>query len=91
MRNGKVFQRRPLASITNETGNSLLPTARAQYRACSDNRVQSGEHNSNIKDWLAVHRQGEWQELATGWKVNQLWLAWFMGFPMDWDADLETQ
>lgn len=94
MQSGSAFQRHPLALTTTETGLSCAPTARAQYHGCSQNRVNDGEDNGNLEDWLAVrlHRNGR----VRGLKVNLTWLRWWMGFPIGWagtdlDVDLETQ
>lgn len=93
MRNGSVYRRLPLASRTTEIGFSFVPTARAQYRSCSANRVMSGDDNSNIEDWLAIRLRQRGP--IKGLKVNLTWLRWFMGFPTQWgvtelEKDLAT-
>jgi len=93
MQSGNVYRRHPLARSTTETGFSFVPTARAQYRGCSQNRVESGEHRSNIEDWLVI-RLAE-NGPVRGLKVNLTWLSWLMGFPIGWgemesERDLET-
>ena len=82
MRNGSAFRRRPLVSSTTATACSFAPTARAQYRACSTARVQSGRHNFNLEDWLAVKLLAHGQPIAS--QVNPAWLRWWMGFPNGW-------
>lgn len=61
---------------------------RAQYRGCSQNRVNARDHNGNLEDWLALRLLPNGQ--VRGLKVNLTWLRWFMGFPTDWGVtDLE--
>jgi len=96
MRNGNVYRHQPLVHTTTETGFSFWPTARAQARGSSRNRVRDRNHNYNIEDWchiLLVH--AGWNE-ATGLKMNPEWLEWWMGFPPQYTLieelkDAETQ
>ena len=87
-RNGNASRRQPLALITTAIECSFAPTARAQYRGCSANRVDAGEANSNLEDWLAIRLAKHGQ--ARGLKVNLTWLCWWMGFPSGW-ADMELE
>jgi len=96
MRNGSVYQRHPLVPTSTETGFSFWPTARAQARGASRNRVRERNHNYNIEDWIHILLvKAGWSE-TTGLKMNPEWLEWWMGFPHQWTSiegqkDVETQ
>lgn len=96
MQNGSAYQRQPLVHTTTETGFSFWPTARAQARGSSRNRVQDRNHNYNIEDWCHILLvKAGWSE-TTGLKMNPEWLEWWMGFPHQWTLiegpkDAETQ
>ncbi len=52
-------------------------------------RAESGNHRSQLEDYLAwMHIQGGGQRVS-GWLVNPEWIDWLMGFPGKW-TDLEV-
>ena len=87
MRNGSVYRRASLVSITNATGRSLLPTPRAAdglaHKIRSSDSVrrmmedQGRSRPSRLEDAMAL-MGGE------GAFANPQWLLSFMGFPRDW-------
>ena len=84
MQSGTAYQRRPLADTTIAIVCSFWPTARAQARGCSRNRVQAGEHNFNLEDWLHILLVRAGWNATTVLNVNPDWLEWWMGFSQDW-------
>lgn len=90
MRNGECFERQTSVPRTVVNGSTSWPTARASMGAggVAWVRAESGDHRSQLEDYLA------WQYLKSGGvrtrglNVNPAWLDWFMGFPDRW-TDLE--
>lgn len=84
VRNGIAYQRRPLVPITNGTGLSLWPTARKEmgsHMICWK-RAKSGEHRSNLEDFIAWLWLREPNEKIRGLNTNPDWLEWYLGFPI---------
>lgn len=93
-RNGTAFQRRPLVPTTKGTGLSLWPTPRnsmGDHMICWK-RAKSGEHRSNLEDFLAWLWLQEPNEKIRGYDVNPDWTDWYAGFPVRWTdlRELET-
>jgi len=95
-RNGIVFQRAPLAPLTDATAFGLLPTPQAVDGLGSElsEVVLVGEGLSISKrsqqkaSWFANKKRS-----ASGGALSPSWVEWLMGFPIGWTdcAVSETQ
>ena len=49
-------------------------------------RAESGEHRSQLEDYLAWRYLQEGGQRIPGLNVNPEWTDWLMGFPPKWTA-----
>jgi hypothetical protein len=98
MRNGKVYQRRPLVRLTRGTEFGYLPTPEKSIGMKTGGNLQRGNAQTCFQKEIDGTRPsgakigsslkwskeyiGEW--LRTGGYVNPAWLEALMGFPEKW-------
>jgi len=82
-RSGIAYLRQPLVQHMSESESGSWPTPRKQMtRGICWARVESGNHKSNIEDYVAI---SEGLQRGTGrWSLNPEWCEWLMGYPKDW-------
>lgn len=51
-------------------------------------RAESGDHRSQLEDYLGWMHIAAGGQRVSGWTVNPVWIDWLMGFPEQW-TDLE--
>jgi hypothetical protein len=47
-------------------------------------RAESGDHRSQLEDFLAHQHISSGGKRVPGWLVNPEWTDWLMGFPTRW-------
>lgn len=47
-------------------------------------RAESGEHRSQLEDYLAWQHISAGGQRVSGWNANPEWVDWLMGFPARW-------
>ena len=83
MHSGIAYQLPPLAPLTDEIESGSYPTARKQMsRRPNWTRVSSGEHRSNIEDFVAI-LEGANKD-AGRQSLSPEWCEWLMGYPAQW-------
>ena len=86
MRNGRLYERPTLGRPITVNGSTSWPTPRAaigSHGICWS-RAESGQHRSQLEDYLAWMHIREGGQRVSGWKINPTWLDWLMGFPSRW-------
>jgi len=69
-------------------GWSFWPTPRASmgsHGVCWS-RAETGEHRSQLEDYLAWQRISGGLPRSSGLNANPEWIDWLMGFPPRWTA-----
>ena len=90
MRSGQCFERQISVPRTVVNGSTSWPTARASMgsHGIAWVRAETGQHRSQLEDYLAWQHMKSGGARVPGWKVNPEWCDWLMGFPTRW-TDLE--
>lgn len=86
MRSGFVYQHPTLEQPINVTVSGLVPTPRASMgtHGIAWARARTGEHRSNLEDWLAHQHILKGGEEIPGLKVSPNYAEWLMRWPMGW-------
>jgi hypothetical protein len=94
MRNGQCF-RRPSSAPPRLPVNGFTswPTPRASMgsHGIAWVRAESGDHRSQLEDYLAFLWLREGRPRVSGLLPNPEWIAWLMGFPPGWASLLPTE
>lgn len=88
MRSGKLYPLTPLVPLTKERGFSSWPTPRASmddHGVCWT-RAETGDHHSNLEDFIAWLWLREHNVRTRGLNANPDWLDWYMMFPVGYSA-----
>lgn len=86
MRNGRLYERPTSAHLIAVNGSTFWPTPRANAGShmIAWSRAESGQHRSQLEDYLGwMHIRAGGQRVS-GWNVNPEWADWLMGFPTRW-------
>lgn len=85
MRNGQLFERLTSEHPTTVNGSTSWPTPRAAMgsHGIAWVRAESGQHRSQLEDYLAWQHLKSGGQRLSGFNVNPTWLAWLMGFPVE--------
>jgi len=86
MRSGFVYQHPTLERPINVTVSGLVPTPRASMgsHGIAWARARTGEHRSNLEDWLAHQHISQGGAEIPGLKVSPNYAEWLMRWPMGW-------
>jgi len=90
MRNGECWARETSAVITKDSGYGSVPTPTASMgsHGVAWARARTGEHRSNLADYLAWRHLQEGGEETPGLAVNPSYAEFLMNRPLGW-TDLE--
>jgi len=86
MRNGQLFARPTSARPITVNGSTSWPTPRASMgsHGVAWVRAETGEHRSQLEDYLAWRYLQDGGQRIRGLHVNPEWTDWLMGFPSGW-------
>ena len=94
MRNGQCYQRPSSAPPRLPVnGSTSWPTPRASMgeHGIAWVRAESGNHRSQLEDYLAFLWLREGKPRVSGLLPNPEWIAWLMGFPPGWASSKRTE
>jgi hypothetical protein len=86
MRNGTVYERQTSAPRTRANASGLWPTPRENMgrHRVSWSRARSGEHRSNLEDFIGTLWLAAGLPVISGAVIHPTFLCSFMGFPSRW-------
>lgn len=95
MRNGQLYERPTSVHPTTVNGSTCWPTPRASMgtHGIAWVRAETGDHRSQLEDYLAWRWLKDGNPRVPGLQVNPEWNDWLMGFPTNHSASSveETQ
>ena len=88
MRNGQLYERQTSALRMAVNGSTFWPTPRASMgsHGIAWSRAESGDHRSQLEDYLGWQFINDGNERVSGLQVNPEWTDWLMGFPTNHTA-----
>lgn len=95
MQSGRLYERPTLGRPQTVNGSTCWPTPRASMgdHMIAWSRAESGDHRSQLEDYVAFRWLREGRPRVRGLNVNPEWTDWLMGFPINHTASklAETQ
>lgn len=88
MQNGQLFERPSSAHRMAVNGSTFWPTPRASMggHGIAWTRAETGEHRSQLEDYLGWMFINAGNKRVRGLQVNPQWTDWLMGFPINHTA-----